>query len=488
MEFQYKLEPFPYQREVFERSRDLKTYALFMEQGTGKTKVTADTAAWLYLQQKASCLIVVAPNGVHQQWIDEELPKHLSVPWVGFSWHGGVAPKKTQNHLGGLIKDPRLVVLAFNIESVATAEVKRWIEYFLKSRSCMLVVDEATDIKRPSALRTRTLWYLGKFARYKRILTGTPASEGPFGYYSMFRFLHWQILGYWTYAEFKADFAEWKQLRGWRDDVKVDGSGRPIMVVARDKAGNPQYKNLDKLEHLASKRSYRITKKEALPWLPPKQYDKRLFELTTSQRKFYNEIKHDYVTELDGKTYYAELAITRMLRMQQIACGYLPSDTEEPKKLMPGKNPRIEALEALLEECSGQFIIWARFAYDIDQIMELLGKRAVRYDATVREEERSKNKARFLGGEAQGFVGNTKAGGRGLNLQVASLMVFYSNYFDLEWRQQGEDRGHRPGMGRSLQIYDLCCVQTVDEYIIKRLINKQNIADTITGDPPHEWL
>jgi hypothetical protein len=71
---------------------------------------------------------------------------------------------------------------------------------------------------------------------------------------------------------------------------------------------------------------------------------------------------------------------------------------------------------------------------------------------------------------------------------VVQTMVFYSNYFDLEWRQQGEDRAHRPDMPGSLTIYDICGRGTVDEYTIRRLVAKQNIADTITGDPPREWL
>jgi SNF2 family DNA or RNA helicase len=488
-DFRFALPPYPYQQTVWERSRELKTFALFMEQGTGKTKVTADTAGWLYQRKLANLLIVVAPSGVHEQWVEEELPKHMSpdVPYTAWAWNTA-APKATDAMLTQLVHDRRLVVLAFNIEAVSTQRAKKWIQYFLQHRPGILTVDEATDIKRPSALRTRTLWHLGKFAMYRRILTGTPASEGPFGYYAMFRFLHWQILGYQTFAEFKADFAEWIQLRGWRDDIKEDSQGRPIMVVARDKAGNPQYKNLDRLYQLADKRSYRITKQDALPWLPPKQYDRRLFDLSDVQRKLYNEIKHEYVTEFKDKTYYAELAIVRLLRMQQIACGYLPSDTEEPHQLAPGPNPRIEALEALLAECSDQFIVWARFSADIDQIMKLLGKRAVRYDAKVDATQRGNNKHAFLAGDVQGFVGNAKAGGRGLNIQVASTMVFYSNYFDLEWRQQGEDRGHRPGMAGSLSIYDLCGRSTVDEYVIKRLKNKQVIADTITGDDPREWL
>jgi len=489
-EYRYRLEPYPYQHEVLERSRELITFALFMEQATGKTMVTANTLGWLYLRGLATLGIVVAPMGVHEQWVDEELPKHMSpdVNYVAFAWNNN-APKATDALLKTLAVDPRLVIITFNIESVSTPRARKWIQYLLLNRPGLLAIDEATDIKRPSALRTRTLWQLGEYAKYRRILTGTPASEGPFGYYSMFRFLHWQILGYRTYAEFKADFAEWAQLRGWDDQVKLDGKGRPIMVVARDKAGNPKYKNLDRLNALVEKRCFRITKQEALPWLPPKQYQRRLFELVPQQRRLYNEMRHEYVTEFQGKTYYGDLAITRMLRMQQIACGYLPSDEEEPHQLVTPKNPRIQCLEDLLEEVTGQGIIWARFSADIDQIMKLLGDSAVRYDAAVETEQRTLNKHRYLNGEVRWLVGNPKAGGRGLNLQVGTTVVFYSNYFDLEWRQQAEDRSHRPGMDpRGVVFYDITARSTIDEYIIKRLVAKQNIADTVTGDPPHEWL
>ncbi len=77
MEYPFKTEPFKHQREEWERSREEPARAIFWDQGTGKSKLTIDTACWLWLRGLIDGVLVVAPNGVHRNWVENEIPDHV---------------------------------------------------------------------------------------------------------------------------------------------------------------------------------------------------------------------------------------------------------------------------------------------------------------------------------------------------------------------------------------------------------------------------
>jgi len=206
-----------------------------------------------------------------------------------------------------------------------------------------------------------------------------------------------------------------------------------------------------------------------------------------------DRLRQDFILELrkEDVRQIVPLAITRMLRLQQIACGHVPSlDKDEPATSLKD-NARIKALAQLIEELPSdtQAIIWARFTADIDQICDLLGNQAVRYDGSVDDDQREKNKRRFQDGKVRFFVGNQKAGGKGLTLTAATCVIFYSNYFGLETRLQAEDRAHRIGQEHPVTYIDMVAVNTVDDKkIVPALRSKRKLSDTLTGDSPEDWL
>ncbi len=65
MTYQFKTKPFKHQREVFEASKDLETFAIFWEQGTGKSKLTVDVCAYNYEKGRIDAMVIIAPNNVH---------------------------------------------------------------------------------------------------------------------------------------------------------------------------------------------------------------------------------------------------------------------------------------------------------------------------------------------------------------------------------------------------------------------------------------
>ena len=86
------------------------------------------------------------------------------------------------------------------------------------------------------------------------------------------------------------------------------------------------------------------------------------------------------------------------------------------------------------------------------------------------------------------FYGTTQRGGDGITLTAASTMVYYSNGYDLEKRQQSEARIDRIGQHYPMTYIDIYCEDTVDARIVKALKKKVNIASQIMGEELKDWI
>lgn len=478
----FKTTPLAHQAAEFEAHRDDATRALFWEMGCGKTKATIDAVAHQFRSGRVDGLLVLAPPGVEVNWVTDELPKHMpdDVPYrahayatrsAGAQWH-----KAACAALLGCQGELPVLVMSYN--AFRTYEGRRTVEAFLHRRRTFYVLDESQRIKRPGAKRTISVLATGRRAPVKWILSGTPITNKPFDVYSQMKFLDeefWVKRGFADYSSFKTAFGIWVDRV---TESKNGRLGRFEQVVA--------FKDLDRLGAMVAEVSSRVLKADVLD-LPPKVYQKRYFDLSPAQEKAYADLRRDFATLLEsGEPVTAALMVTRLLRLQQVACGYLPSDAG-PMVRFP-ENPRLAALEEILEDLEGSAIIFARFTEDIDQVCALLGDRAVRYDGQVDQDGRLGARRGFQAGEVQFFVGNPAAAGVGLTLHRASTVIYYSNSFDLEHRLQSEDRAHRIGQTRDVTIIDLIARGTVDHKIVASLRDKLSIASQVTGDGAREWI
>lgn len=472
-----KPELFAHQREGLERHGDAKAFAVFWEQGTGKTRLTLETFERQCKSGTVDALLVLAPNGVHVNWVTEEIPKHL--PGVeAFCYHS--SKRSTIAHRRGealaLTTVPSVVAMSY--DAFITESGKAFAKKFLTKRKVMMVLDEATAVKTPGAKRTKLVISAGPYAVTRRILTGTPVTNSPFDVYAPLKFLDkdfWLKQGFGSFSAFKVYFGVFKT--GLNAATK-----REFTYVV-------SYRNLDELKRMIAPISHRVTKDECLA-LPPKLFTKRFFDLTPKQARIYREVRDEALTLLDsGDIVTAPLAIVRLLRLHQVTSNYLPTiDGEEPFQEIDSSNPRLRCLETLLEEIPDSAIIWARFNRDIDAICEMLGDRAVRYDGAVKATERGDAVRAFQSGKAQYFVSKTSVGGKGLTLTRAKTIIYYNNDFRLENRLQSEDRAHRYGQDSPVSYVDIIAPGTVDAHIVRALRRKVDIASAITGDNLKEWI
>lgn len=479
LSYQPHTPPFSHQQRVWEASRDLEAFAAFWEQGTGKSKLAIDTLGHLYTEDRVNAAIVVAPNGVHRNWITDELPTHMSpdIPLKAHAYSSQSANAAWHKEaLGGLVSYDGLSFLAISYDAWMTAAGKRAVWRMMKERQCLLVLDESHRIKTPKARRTRSILAGAKYAPYRRVLSGTPVTNGPFDIYTQVKFLDpdfWnRELDIGSFTAFKAFFGIWD--RGWNNAAQKEYN----KLVA--------YQNLGELADTIKLISSRVVKEEVLD-LPDKLYTKRYYTMSPTQKRVYQQIEEEAIAELDdGGVVSANLVITRMLRLQQVLCGYVPVDgDEEPTDLIePDVNPRLKLLRDTMEDINGKTIIWAIWTRDIDMIMEALegiGRTPVRYDGRVSEQDRERAKQSFKHGEATDFVANS-AMSEGLTLTEAKTVIYYANSYKLLDRQQSEDRAHRIGQDTSVSYIDLVCPGTRDVAVIDALVKKSAIAATILGD------
>lgn len=495
-DYVYQTEPYNHQREAFELSRDRTAFAWLMDMGTGKTKVGIDNGAWLYNKGEIDMLFVLAPNGVHRNWINRELPVHMPeyIDTVAAYWVA--TPKKAEREALEALFTPRehpaFKVFSMNCEALSSKRGILFARKIVNTFRCLLVVDESTRFKTPGARRTKALMTISKHVPYKRIATGMPVTQGPLDLYSQFKFLDPDILGYTTFSSFKARYAEYERRR-----TKSNRQGYYEALVG--------YKNLPELRATIREHSFRVLKSECLD-LPDKVFEIRPVELSKEQARIYKDLEkysvailqHELVTEEadlwslllqeDGTKVKAGNALTLLLRLQQVIGGFTV-DAEGVTRQIDDRCPRLVSMMEAIEEVSGHVIIWARFREEIRMISAALRKAygddtVVEYHGGItNKDEREEAVDVFESdGRVRFFVGQPESGGIGLTLVSASTVIYYSNDFSLETRVQSEDRAHRIGQKDNVTYIDLQAERTIDEKIIQTLKDKAHLAREIIDE------
>ena len=481
--YNFKTKPYGHQKEVFDDSWAADYYALFMEMGTGKSKVAIDTMGALFESKHINTALVIAPKGVYDNWYQKEIPIHLPerIERRMVRWQPNFTKKFTEEIKRLAVREEGdedvLHILVMNVEALSTkkgaASALRYLEI---NPDNMVIVDESTTIKNRTAQRTKNVIDLGRAAKYRRILTGSPITKSPMDLFSQCAFLSGKALGFSNYYAFQSRYAVLqRRTMGHRSFQKLVG-----------------YRRLDELSEKLETFSARILKRDCLD-LPDKIYMSRVVELSDEQVSVYNQMKELALAQVQsGELATTASILTQLMRLQQIVCGHLRTDDGEIREL---KNSRLSALMEILEEVQGKAIIWATWTHDIQAIAAALRDRfgeesvATYYGETPQEDRQEiVNRFQQEDSDLRFFVGQPKTGGYGITLTAADTMVYYSNSYDLEIRLQSEDRAHRIGQTKSVTYIDLVSPDTTDEKILDALRSKINIASTVLNEDFGDWL
>jgi hypothetical protein len=501
MEYRYRMPPLGKQATVIADNWHRPVHALLCRPGTGKSKMIIDHAGLLYAHGKISCLIVVAPNGVHEQWAQPAIPDHISldVPWTGGAYTTGMG-KRAYEQLERQLrtKDKCLRILTISFEGLQTKRGSDMAWAFIKAHpgTAMVAVDESHRVSNIRSAGYKATFKLIRMATYRRIATGTLVRQNPFSAYGQFELLGTNLLGAGTFPTFKSMYAEMlPPTNGLVKKVARDFFERtkkrvnPQIQARYEDTGAPIYKNLGHLRKQLEPWSSFMTLEDVSGTEPVIMASTRFVHLTPDQQRLYDELKEVGITEAPGGMLTAEGTLALATRLAQVTGGYCPSDDDPRAVPIAGVNPKLAELLNVLDEIGqgDKVIIWAKYKAELRGIAAAMREQygatsTVEYHGDIKAKQRAESKATFITDPScRYFVGQQKSGGTGLDgLQaVCRYMIFYSNDYSYLDREQAIARAARTGGSPVINTIDLMATNTIDADIVRCMQTAEDVHEQV---------
>ena len=437
--------------------------ALYTDMGTGKTKVGID----LIVNKGFNLTVIVGTKKSCGVW-ESEFIKHCDLNQRNIrvfnlsNYSTSNKILKLQEILAYQAKTGVKIVLIINYDSIWR---RPFNESLIKTRINCVICDESHRIKTPSSKCSMYLARLGKYVKYRYLMTGTPTTETPVDVYAQYKFLQPEIFG-----------TSLNKFRSRYENLDVRATTYCGYRVLDKKQ---PYKNLDELREKMFSCAFYV---KSTIKLPPQTFLVREFTPTKTLIDVYKEVKKEGVFVDEDGVMETNNALVKILRQQQILSGYLPMEsedfTQEITKVLD--NSRQEAFAEILEEINRNepIVVFTKFRYDFEKIREACernGRRYAELSGIVDEEAKWKN------GDADVLAVQYKTGSESIDLTRARYCIYYSLSHSYGLYRQSIKRVHRPGQTRPVTYISLVAkipkIRTVDEDIIAALENKQDVAE-----------
>ena len=435
-----------YQRDGYRWLRTLDGYGmggiLADDMGLGKTVQVLSYLLAMKEGGQALPSLIVCPASLVLNW-QEECKKFT--PQLTCIAVDGDAARRAE--LAKQWADADLVVTSYDL-------LRRDEELYMEQQFYACILDEAQAIKNHTTQKYKAVCGVNSKVRFA--LTGTPVENRLGELWSIFSFL---MPGYLPpYRTFCARFE------------------KPI-VQEDDKDA------LRRLNQLTGPFILRRMKSEVLKELPPKTENIHRIELDTDQRKLYLAAVVDAREKLRAAKPEDKMAVFAVLmRLREICCDpRLVADNWE------GGSAKLEACMELVTaavEGGHRILLFSQFT----SMLELLAKRLdeagmshFTLQGSTPKPVRAELVRRFNSGEADVFLISLRAGGTGLNLTAADIVIHYDPWWNVAAQNQATDRAYRIGQQNPVQVYKLIAQDTIEEKIVELQQAKQDLAETVTG-------
>jgi len=466
VKYRFKTEPYGYQLRALNKIKKLDGVAgLYMEMGTGKTKVAIDWAGIGYYNYDVKRVLVICPLsviGVWQRQIKEHLPFFARVRALT-----GSTPERAAL-IRRMIRSPQPSQdwLIINYEGIWRGDGRNRIEDLLEKWGPDLVIcDEGHRIKSSSAKQSKTAARIGSYADQRLILTGTPITKSPLDLFGQFRFLDNSIFGS-NWYKFKNRYGVWG---GW---------GRYQLKG---------YKHLDEIIENVRDNTFRIKKEQAID-LPEKVSVTVPVQIGQKATEYYKKMAKEMIIEIEETHATAAIVLVMILRLSQITSGFIKDIEGDIRTFDNGKlNVCLDLLDDILAQ-DKKVVIFVRFRYDIERLEEAIKKKFKRQplilSGTVPMKERDGLIQRFQNDKSEKvFIAQIQAGSLGIDLTAASVAIFYSLDYSYANYVQAQDRLHRIGQTNKVTYYHLVVPHTIDSLTLSVLKQKGDLAHAIVHDP-----
>lgn len=414
---------YEHQKEARKRLLEHTAYALYMEQGTGKTLPILYHIAHLISVDEIANAIIVAPLSTMGAWTRD-------------------IEKLTANRMD-LLKDKVTVINYDKVWRRKEIHEGQWD---------LIVLDEAHAIKHRTSNRSKAVRRMGRKAKYRYILTGTPMSNGHLEeYWAQFDFLDPNIFG--KYKDFEDRYCLLNIFK------------RPY-----------KYRHIEELKATISNHSYRVTKDECLD-LPEKLEDE-LIEVQLKEKSKYKQMLDNFIAELELE---ASNPLVRAMKLRQLCSGFINDEDGQTIEL---KSDKISIVEELLEARGDKkTVIFAEYKYSIALIERLLTRLKIKH-VTLNGDQKDKTIwKQFQSDESiQVIVCQYQTANAGIDLYASDTIIFYEPTLSSMINEQAKDRIHRIGQHHPCSYYYLITKGTIEEKIYNTLIKGRDFGKEVLLD------
>ena len=339
-----------------------------------------------------------------------------------------------------------------------------------------VVADEMHRSKDPKSKQTRALWAASGNAEIRFALTGTPIANNVLDLWAI---LHW------------ISPKNWPSKTKWIDRMvrtMLNAFGGMMVLGLKPEMEAEFHATVD--PHMR-----RMLKANVLPWLPPVINERRDVEMSTKQKKAYDQMRDHMIAELEGSgPVVAPSVLTQTTRLHQFASSYaemvIDESTGDQKAILSDPSCKIDALMDDID--NGDFGDDSVAVCAVSrQLLELLSARLEKakiphgmITGAQNEDERQKAIDDFQSGRIKWILFTDKAGGVGVTLTAARQLVMLQRPWSLVDHKQALDRVHRIGseIHDSILILDYVTEGTIEERVIQVLETKAENFEQIVND------
>lgn len=516
-----------HQQQVVQRilQEGEKGLAVFMATGTGKTATMVRAASAWFAAGRIEAMLVIAPNGVHRQWVNEEVPKWV-MPGIRYAAYDGKKLTRMPPCVEGVLN-----IVAVNVDTFSTKD--KWHKFVKWCMSCevMLVVDECTSIKTPTAQRTKNVMKLAQCCKYKYVLTGTPLTSGPYDVYNPVSLVRGNYFGV-SYKMFQMRYGMWatQNINGRAIQVQINHkTWKAIKACPTYEAANAlfnvtldtydliqhqeqyvsPYRRTDELIDILKPCSVFINLEDCVD-MPDKVYIQRHVEMSPQQRTAYKSMEDELIAGIPNGDIVEDIKmmmdvaespnkVSAYMKLRQITSGYLAinysmdeegdqhdwhlDECEKVHARFFKEQSKLEQLKVDVSSILGepgssdsQVIVCCNFTAEAgnvyDHIVNKWGYTGVLKTGSVCEGSVDD----FKEGNAQVLVANIKCIAEGYNLQQrCHHMIFFSNTWSLKDRLQVEARIYRIGQKHKCMYLDYIHTGTIDEHVLANMDAKREV-------------
>jgi len=432
--------------------REQRGYALFLDMGTGKTRVLAED---LLEPERLPALILVRTSTLGH-WASEIVrwtPRigrvlvFSSKPLVGLP--EGVANVWRKNERLRAMLDSSVPVKIVGYDLFKRFRLDHGQMWPFRS----VVLDESTQVKNPKSDRTSRVRYACRTARFRRIASGFPAPEGLFDLWSQYDLILPGLLGS-SYGAFLREFFLPRENTWGTEWVARIGTFDAIMSRT-------------------APHTIRARREECLD-IPPKVYEHRTVDPSPETWRLVSDAMEEW--ELPAKT--LREATDRTLKLLQLPCGFYYDDKRQPQ--FHQDTAKVDEIADLIQEASGErVVIWTPWIAHQALLVRELRKRVTESvtsgldDTAVRDWKQTQGAVLVTTFRLQ--QGVNLAEGKG----PSALAIYAARPFKTEERAQSEDRQVRPPQDRAVRIVDVVANTWHDQAYYQLLRDKVGLADAI---------